>query len=276
VRPGAPTPLDEYLFDLNGFLVLEDAVDEPLLQALHAEFDAFPRDLERGGWHRGGQRRDYTPDTGFELHQAVAAGKPFEELIDHPSWIGHVRHFAGEEDSYVHGVAIDETIASIRSSGGHHPVHSGGHRSPVRTQYRVEHGVFRCGLVNIILALTDIGEGDGATMVVPGSHKSNLPHPEAGRYEDGDPMDTLAGAVPVHLRRGDALLFVDALMHGGSTRTSTGERRVLIYRYGPIWGASRFGYVYDQDWVDGLPEERRAILQPVPPVRRGDTRVPFD
>ncbi len=49
---------------------------------------------------------------------------------------------------------------------------------------------------------------------------------------------------------------------------------MLIYRYGPIWGASRFGYVYDQDWIDGLPEARRAILQPVPPIRGGDPRIP--
>ena len=165
MRPDGPTPLDEFLFDLNGFLVLEHAVDEPLL---------------------------------------------------------------------------------------------------------VKHGVFRCGLVNVIVALTAIGEGYGATMVVPGSHKSSFPRPEAGSYEAGDRMDALPAAVPVHLRRGDALLFVDALMHGGSTRTSAGERRVLIYRYGPVWGASRFGYVYDQDWIDGLPEARRAILQPVPPVRSGD------
>jgi hypothetical protein len=274
MRPDGPTPLDEFLFDLNGFLVLEHAVDETLLAALDAEFDAFPRDLERGGWYRGGQRRDYTPDTGFELHQAVAAGGAFEELIDHPSWIGHVRHFAGEEDSYVEGITIDETIASIRSSGGHHPVHSGGYRSSMRTQYRVEHGVFRCGLVNVIVALTDIGEGDGATMVIPGSHKSSFPHPEAGSYEAGDRMDALPGALPVHLRRGDALLFVDALMHGGSTRTSDGERRVVIYRYGPVWGASRYGYVYAQGWIDGLKEERRAIMQPVPPVLIGDTREP--
>ena len=274
MRSDAPTALDEFLFDLNGFLVLEDAVDEPLLQALDGEFDAFPRDLERGGWYRGGQRRDYTSETGFELHQAVAAGDAFEELIDHPSWIGHVRHFAGEHDSYVEGIALDETIASIRSSGGHHPVHSGGYRSSIRTQYRVEDGVFRCGLVNIIVALTDIGEDHGATMVIPGSHKSHFPHPEAGSYEAGDRMDALPGAVPVHLRRGDALLFVDALMHGGSTRTSEGERRVVIYRYGPIWGASRYGYVHDQDWIERLPEARRAIVQPVPPVLIGDTREP--
>ncbi len=244
------------------------AVDDGLLAALNAEFDAFPRDLERLGWYRGGQRRDYTPDTGFELHQAVAAGAPFEELIDHPSWIAFARHLAGEEDSYpeVEGVSIDESIASLRTSGGHHPVHSGGFRGAVRGQYRHAHGVFRCGQVNVILALTDVGEGDGATMVVPGSHKANLPHPLAGDYDRGDRMDALPGAVPVHLRAGDALLFVDGLMHGGSTRTNPGERRVVILRYGPVWGASRFGYVHDQAWLDALPDARRRILQPVPPV----------
>jgi hypothetical protein len=263
-----PSALDDFLFDLRGFLVLEQAVEPALLDALNAEFDAFPLDLERGGWHRGAQRRDYTPDTGFELHQAVAAGAPFEELIDHPSWIAYARHWAGEEHSYpdVEGVAIDESIASLRTSGGHHPVHSGGFRGAIRGQYRHEHGVFRCGQVNVIVALTDVGEGDGATMVVPGSHKANLPHPLAGDYERGDRMDALPGAVPVHLRAGDALLFVDGLMHGGSTRTNEGERRVVILRYGPVWGASRFGYVHDQAWLDGLPDARRKILQPVRPV----------
>jgi hypothetical protein len=84
------------------------------------------------------------------------------------------------------------------------------------------------------MALTDIGPGDGATMVIPGSHKSNFVHPNAGEYAKLDRMDTLEGAVEVHLKKGDALLFVDGIMHGGSSRTNTeGERRVVIYRYGP-------------------------------------------
>ncbi|MEU4701760.1 phytanoyl-CoA dioxygenase family protein [Nonomuraea dietziae] len=262
--------LDDFLFDLNGYLILENAVDGDLLARLNTEFDAFPRDLARGDWYRGAQRRDYTPETGFELHQAVAAGRPFEELVDHPSWFALVKHFAGEEDSYVPGVFIDETIASIRESGGHHPVHSGGYRGALRGSYGYSHGVFRCAQVNVILALTDIGEGDGATMVVPGSHKSNLPHPLAGDYARGDRMDTLPGAVPVHLAKGDALLFVDGLMHGGSTRTNPGERRVVIYRYGPVWTSSRYGYAYDEAWLKELTEQRRRVLRPVPPVHIGD------
>jgi hypothetical protein len=266
MAPRTPTALDDFLFDLRGFLVLEQAVEPELVDALNAEFDTFPLDLPRGGWHRGAQRRDYTPETGFELQQAVAAGAPFEELVDHPSWIAHARHYAGEEGTYVEGVTIDESVASLRTSGGHHPVHSGGFQGATRGRYAHVHGAFRCGQVNVILAVTDVGEGDGATMVVPGSHKSNLPHPLEGDYDRGDRMDALPGAVPVHLRAGDALLFVDGLMHGGSTRTNPGERRVVILRYGPVWGASRFGYVYDQAWLDGLPEARRRILRPIRPI----------
>jgi ectoine hydroxylase-related dioxygenase (phytanoyl-CoA dioxygenase family) len=62
----------------------------------------------------------------------------------------------------------------VRTQGGHHPVHSGGYHGALRGKYGYENGVFRCGQCNIILALNDIGEGDGATMVIPGSHKSNF------------------------------------------------------------------------------------------------------
>jgi hypothetical protein len=137
----------------------------------------------------------------------------------------------------------------------------------MRGAFGYKHGVFRCGQCNVIIALTDIGPGDGPTMVIPGSHKSNFPHPLAGDYMKGDRMDTLLGAEPVYLRKGDALLFVDGMMHGGSSRTNPGERRIVIYRYGVLWGATRFGYEYSQALLDRLTPERRKILQPVPPLR---------
>ena len=130
--------------------------------------------------------------------------------------------------------------------------------------------MFRCGQINIILALQDIGPGDGPTMVVPASHKSNFDHPGKGDYARGERMDALPGAIPVYLEAGDALLFVDGLMHGGSSRTNGGERRITIYRYGPIWGASRYGYQYDAEFLATLSPARRRILEPVPPVRPGD------
>jgi hypothetical protein len=267
MEPKTPTPLDDFLFDLNGYLILKNAVEPSLLDDLNRAFDDFPP-LEPMDWWGNAQRRDYTAETGFELHNCVEAGQPFEALIDHPGWIGHVRRYCGEQDSYVEGLFIDEAIASIRRSGGHHPVHSGGYKGALRGSYGFKDGVFRCGQCNVILALTDIGEGDGATMVVPGSHKSHFPHPLAGDYARGDRMDTLPGAVPVHLSKGDAVLFCDGLMHGGSSRTKEGgERRVTIYRYGPLWGATRFGYEYSQGLLDRVTPAQRRILQPVAPTR---------
>jgi ectoine hydroxylase-related dioxygenase (phytanoyl-CoA dioxygenase family) len=267
MEPRQPTPLDDFLFDLRGYLVLKQAADRDLIDALNRAVDALPP-LDLGEWYGNAQRRDYTATTGFELHNCVEAGEPFERLIDHPGWIGYLRHYCGEEKAYTEGLFIDECILSVRHSGGHHPVHSGGYQGALRGAFRYLNGAFRCGQCNIILALTDIGPDDGPTMVVPGSHKSNFPHPLQGDYAQGDRMDHLEGAVEVHLAAGDALLFVDGLMHGGKSRTNPeGERRVTIYRYGPSWGATRFGYEYSQPLLDRLTPKRRKILQPIAPLR---------
>jgi hypothetical protein len=267
MEPRQPTPLDDFLFDLNGYLVLKNAAEPELIAELNQAFDNFPP-MQRGDWWGNAMRRDYTGDTGFELHNCVEVGEPFEKLIDHPGWINYLRRYCGEQNSYVEGLFIDECIASIRRSGGHHPVHSGGYRGALRGRYMYEHGVFRCGQCNIILALTDVGPGDGPTMVIPGSHKSNFAHPNAGDYMRGDRMDNLEGAIPVYMQAGDALLFVDGLMHGGSSRTNEGgERRVTIFRYGPLWASTRFGFEYSQALLDRLTLERRKILQPVAQIR---------
>ncbi len=255
------------MFDLRGYIILENAIEPELLADLNHAFDNFPA-LQQGEWWGNAQRRDYTGETGFELHNCVEVGEPFEKLIDHPGWINYVRRYCGEEKSYVQGLFIDEAIASIRRSGGHHPVHSGGYQGALRGAYQYTNGVFRCGQCNILLALTDVGEGDGPTMVIPGSHKSNFPHPLQGDYQRGDRMDTLEGAIPVYLKKGDAVLFVDGIMHGGSSRTKEGgERRVTIYRYGPLWASTRFGFEYSPALLERLTPARRKILQPVPPNR---------
>jgi hypothetical protein len=271
-----PLPLDDYEFDLRGFLVIRGALTSDEVLALDAAVDRFPA-LANAEWYGNAQRRDYTADTGFELHNVLDCGDPaFDVLIDHPAWIGHARHYAGEEGTYVQGVMIDEAIMTIRGRGGHHPVHSGGHDASIRTQFAYRNGQFRCGQLNVLVALRDIGPGDGPTMIVPGSHKQNLSHPLIGEYARGDRMDDLPWAEPVYAKAGDALLFVDACLHGGSSRTNDGERRVVILRYGPPWARSRFGYTLSSGLLDRLTPARRSIMQPMAPHQRGSAGVPLD
>lgn len=265
-EPCQPSPLDDFMFDLTGYLILRNALEAPLLDRLNQVIDELPP-IEVGQWLGNAHRRDYTKETGLEIHNCIELGGPFETLIDHPSWIQYVRHYCGDEQSYTQGLFIDESVMSVRGPSGHHPAHSGGFRVSTRGTYRYLHNVFRCGQCNILMALTDVGPGDGPTMVIPGSHKSNFQHPNIGNYGKGDRMDSLEGAVEVYLNKGDALLFVDGLIHGGSSRKNPGERRVVIYRYGVSWGASRYNYEYSEALLQRLTPERRQILQPVAPLR---------
>jgi ectoine hydroxylase-related dioxygenase (phytanoyl-CoA dioxygenase family) len=272
----SPGILDDYEFDLRGFLVVRSALTDDEVAALNDAYDRFP-DLGNGEWYGNAQRRDYTSETGFELHNLLDCGDPaFDALIDHPSWVDHARTYAGEAGTYVQGITIDEHIATSRTAGGHHPVHSGGHDASIRTQFAWRNGRFRCGQLNVLVALTDIGPGDGPTMIVPGSHKSNLRHPLEGDYARGDRMDDLPFAEPVYARAGDALLFVDACLHGGSSRTNAGERRVIILRYGPPWARPRFGYTLRPEFLERLTSERRRIMDPIPAIAPGDASIPVD
>ncbi len=271
-----PTALDDYEFDLRGFLIIRGALSPDEVQQLNDAYERFP-DLHNGDWYGNAQRRDYTRDTGFELHNVLDCGdSAFDILIDHPSWISHVTRYAGEQGTYVEGIMIDEHIATSRGPGGHHSVHSGGHDASTRTQYSYRNGAFRCGQVNVLVSLRDVGPGDGETMIVPGSHKSNFVHPLAGDYAKGDRMDSLPFAIEVQTKAGDAVVFVDACMHGARTRENDGDRRIVILRYGPPWARTRFGYTVSNQLLERLTPVRRKIMQPIDPLYAGDSRIPQD
>ena len=255
--------MDDYLFDVRGYLVLKNALRPQEVAAINSGIDAL-LPLKNGEWRGNVQGHNYHGDgvDGLNLQNIVEGGPAFEALIDHSAWINYVRRYVGKED----GLFIDECFATLRGPSELINLHSGGDRRRIRTQFRFHNGAFHCGQINILIALTNIHEGDGPTAVIPGSHKANLPHPAFDKgYANmkNDSPDKDEGAVAVFLEAGDALLFVDALSHGGSERKNPGIRRNLVYRSGPHWGATRLGYVYSDELIARLTPERAKILRPV-------------
>ncbi|MEO8395944.1 MAG: phytanoyl-CoA dioxygenase family protein [Chloroflexota bacterium] len=269
------TDLDNYLFDLRGYLLLEGALSPEEVAALNAGIDAI-LPINAGEW----DGYIYVPTSndkdGITLQQIYEGGAAFEKLIDHPSWTDKVKHFIGGEGTFDYSQSplfIDENFANIRGIGEAIPVHSGGHEGVKRTQFRYRNGKFMCGQINILMALTDIGPGDGATMVIPGSHKANFPHPQVAQAKDYPrSADGLLGAIEVHMKAGDALLFVDSIMHGSARRTNEGERRIIVYRYGPGWGNFRYGYQVSPELLARLTPQQRKFVQPLPPMVREPQR----
>lgn len=254
--------MEEYLFDLRGYIVLEGAVDSEDIRGMNRAVEAIlpmgPGEW-RGPLHTLGDSSG-APSDNLVIENIFEAGAVFERMIDHPSWIEYMRRFVGSTD----GLFIDEGFVNVRQSKTGLALHSGAHKRRIRTQYRYHDGEFRCGQVNILLALIDIGPGDGPTMLIPGSHKSNLIHP-AFADRPGS-LETVEGAIEVHLKTGDAALFVDCLAHGAGFRRNDGERRILLYRYGPGWGNNRYGYEPSAELIERLTPERRKIIQPKPPL----------
>lgn len=280
----APTPLETYLFDLRGYLVLKQALAPGEVAAMNATLDRMEADTAAGKtWHGAVHVHSYSGRDGINLQQIYEGGAAFERLIDHPSWIEKVKKYVGGAQTFDHAhgeLFIDENFANLRGPGEAIGLHSGGHAGTKRTQFRVRNGAFHCGQINILIALRDIGPGDGATMVIPGSHKANFDHPEFEQFcmKEGQlsSVDHVTGATEVHLKAGDALLFVDAISHGSAERKNPGQRRIVVFRYGPSWGFFRHPYRPTEALLQRLTPERRKIVWPhahslVPP---GETPRP--
>jgi hypothetical protein len=96
--------LDTYLFDLRGYVHLRGALSADEVAACNNSLDAIPR-LEPGQWWGHVHGHTYGTVDGLNYQQIYEAGEPFEHLIDHPSWIEHIKFFVGGEGSfdYHHG-----------------------------------------------------------------------------------------------------------------------------------------------------------------------------
>ena len=83
--------LDEYLFDLNGYLIIKNALSKKELKDLNKILDKL-KNLNNNEWAGYVHGHNYGGKEGLNLQQIYEAGKPFEKLIDHPSWTVSYTH----------------------------------------------------------------------------------------------------------------------------------------------------------------------------------------
>ncbi len=239
-----------YLFDLQGWITVPDALDPALVAALNAEFDrriaaAVPPDAN--AW-RFGDILDWGPD--------------WLGLIDNEAVIDVLEGILGA------GFRLDHDYADVirRGKGPIGTVlHGGATPFDPGQSYQVRDGQIRSGLVVVAYNLRDVNPGDGGFAGVAGSHKANFALPEAWHELDVDPPRPFV--TPVTGPAGTAVIFTEALSHGTLPWRGAGERRTAFFKYNPhpIAWSGRF---YDRERYPGLTERQRAILEP-PNARYG-------
>ena len=267
-----PTPMEEFQFDLNGYCVLRGAIAAAEVAEINRSLDELPR-MKLGDWFGFAHMTAGPGDVS--LQQVYELGPAFEKLIDHPAYFEKLRRFIGgngwDNQNNDGLLTIDEAFANFRATGGGIPMHGSGgangttkNAPSMKSQYRFANNTFLSGQINMALALSDIGPGDGATMLLPGSHKANLTVGDIPEMRPTDPktMEGVPGAIEVHMKKGDVLLFVDSTIHGGARKISPGVRRTIWYRYTTAWSRLRYGYAPSRELCERLTPRRAAIVDP--------------
>ncbi len=265
--------LADYLFDLNGYLILKGAIAQEDLREMNAWVEAHwdyangqrrSSNEESGVWVGNIETHTYSGADGCNFQNIIEGGPVFQRLITYPAWINRCRRWVNP----INGLSIHENFLNVRGTGGYIGIHSGGANPITYMTFRQANtGEWMVGQINIIMALQDIGPGDGPTTLIPGSHKSVLRHPKLQEdvYRSDAAAGEQVGMAEMYLKAGDALLFTDAITHGSAARTNADFRRIVLYRYSPAFLNTRFNYVPSAALLSALTEEQRKIIQPIPP-----------
>lgn len=251
-----------YLFDLNGYVVIENALSPEEVAACNAAIDANREririregeQLLSGGSAtlRGERGRG---DLGGMLAWPQPGCDPFRRLLAHPVALSFLLEILGD------GFRLDHLYGIVMSAGTEgHVLHGGGHANDITHGYRFHGGQIRCGLTVVSWQLSDAEEGAGGFACIPGSHKANYPPPPGVTRLERD----LGCVRQVAAKAGSCVIFTEALTHGTLPWRAPHERRSILYKYSPRSVSYAGRYLPDglADRMEELTPLQRALLEP--------------
>lgn len=186
-----------------GFTIVEDAIEPALISQLTETLNRLERDLSvkpAGNAFEGAHT--------VRIYNLLAYGSPFDSVPVHRNVLPVVEAILGQE-------CLVSSLSSIAIDPGEkaQPIHSDDMAIPLEKP----HVPIVC---NSMWALTDFTEANGATRIVPGSHRK--PSPEYGGHYD---------SIPAEMRAGSVLIWEGALWHGGGANRTSMRRTGLAMNY---------------------------------------------
>ncbi|MFZ6003738.1 MAG: phytanoyl-CoA dioxygenase family protein [Actinomycetota bacterium] len=202
MRTLTPTEVAEHLarIEEDGYSIVPDAIEEDLLDEIAEALARLEVDLGIVP-----ANNDFEGSQTVRIYNLLVHGKAFERIPVHPNVLPVVE---GVLDS---GCLVS-SLSSIAICAGEtpQPIHADDQLMPIPKPHPPT-------VCNTMWAITDFTEANGATRVIPGSHKADA-SPNYGQH-----YDSVAAEMP----RGSVLVWHGSLWHGGGSNT-TPDRRVGI------------------------------------------------
>ena len=186
--------------DEFGYTVIEDAIEPDLIDALNDDLARLEHDL---GVVPADNLFEGTHTT--RIYNLLAHGPHFEMIPVHPAVLPIA-------EAVLDAGLLVSSLSSIAIEPGEtpQPIHADDQVIPLPKPHPPT-------VCNTMWALTDFTEANGATRVIPGSHRA-AESPDLTKQYD---------SVPAEMTRGSVLVWHGSLWHGGGAN-ATAERRVGI------------------------------------------------
>lgn len=249
---------EKYLFDLNGYLLIEKVLNPEEVAIANQAIDRYrdqlrirPKEQSLDGGSEALKGDIGRGELGGLLNWEKPWCQPFREMLVHPRIVPYLNEILGK------GFRMDHQMFLLTMDKGSEGFIFHGSSGPgfdPNQYYIYRHGKIHCGLTVVTFQLTDVNEGDGGLIVIPGSHKSNLPCPqEMRRYQK----------YQEHVRQivckaGDVVIFTEAVTHGTLPWKANHQRRSILTRY----TAGNLAYVPAYPIPEWADERQRAVMQP--------------
>lgn len=213
-------------FDTDGFILIEDALDQDSVSRILSACDEVDARFRRvQGVH---------PGEAFQVRNALAHHEEFFKLVDHPDLLPLVVDLIGC-NIQIRTSHLDtrppmqsaDANAELGARGSFFPWHSDG----PNFGYPITNGALPFMEIKIGYYLTDLTEhNSGAICVVKGSHRlsPDLLH-DPDFHIDPDSI------FEVNVKPGTAMIWRTALWHCLAPNLSTHTRKCLYYGYTHRW-----------------------------------------
>lgn len=250
--------LQQYLFDLQGYLVLENVLSPAQVATLNQLIDAQQLPSPREKIRFGSAAGLHGPDSGF-----LNWGEPFCRLLDHEAIMPILRLRLG--DCFRLDRLYGMRMLKGQTSGTLHADYGASARNvatkPGERFHFAPNSIYE-GFVVVAWSLADAGPAHGGFWCIPGSHKSQFKLP---RQIFEAPEQFPCVVIP-KVPAGSVILFTEALMHGTALWRGEHERRTLLYKYcvsQMAWSKTR---VLPPPDVSLTPRQQALLSEPADPL----------
>jgi hypothetical protein len=237
------TEEQKFVFDLKGWILLPGIIERSLAEEIRAHVHTLVKNPK-----------------SLPANQRSSYSGPAEALLDHPAVAAILREVLMSPDPTpdCYGFRCESSFAMYREAGsdGLH-AHGGGQKRDPLFNYHARNGRIFAGVTRVAWELTDVNPGDGGTLIMSGSHKSEFHPPFKLSRKDSPLFESYACPA------GSAIVFCEAICHAGPVWTNKNHPRISIFNCYNRIEQQWHKLVVPPEIIDALSPKRRTMFRGV-------------